>query len=124
MLARPLETLSFRGSLREIATSVVRVIERLQDEPDGLACVVIGLPRHLDGRASELTNLVLEFAEHLRPRLSLPVVLHDERLSSREAESRLALTERDWRKRKLKLDAASAAVVLQDYLDTCARRST
>ena len=41
----------------------------------------------------------------------------DERLSSREAESRLALRERDWKKRKAQLDAAAAAVILQDYLD-------
>jgi putative Holliday junction resolvase len=47
----------------------------------------------------------------------VPVVLQDERLSSREAESRLARRERDWRKRKAKLDSAAAAVVLQDYLD-------
>jgi RNase H-fold protein (predicted Holliday junction resolvase) len=41
----------------------------------------------------------------------------DERLTSREAESRLALCERDWRKRKARLDAAAAAIFLQDYLD-------
>ena len=45
------------------------------------------------------------------------VVAGDERLTSREAESRLALAERDWRRRKDKLDAAAAAVILQDYLD-------
>jgi RNase H-fold protein (predicted Holliday junction resolvase) len=44
-------------------------------------------------------------------------VLQDERLSSREAESVLARTETDWRKRKPLLDAASAAIILQDYLD-------
>jgi len=41
----------------------------------------------------------------------------DERLTSREAESRLAVNERGWRKRKKTLDAAAAAVFLQDYLD-------
>ena len=40
-----------------------------------------------------------------------------ERLTSREAESRLAFRERDWRKRRAKLDAAAAAIILQDYLD-------
>jgi putative Holliday junction resolvase len=45
------------------------------------------------------------------------VFTQDERLSSREAEERLALREKDWRKRKAKLDAAAAAVILQDYLD-------
>ena len=52
------------------------------------------------------------------PLVAAPIVLQDERLSSHEADSRLALTERDWRKRKARLDAASAAVILQDYLDS------
>ena len=52
-----------------------------------------------------------------------PVVLQDERLSSREAESRLATRETDWRKRKAKLDAAAAAIILQDYLDGRSRRA-
>ena len=37
--------------------------------------------------------------------------------TSREAESLLARREKDWRKRKAQLDAAAAAVILQDYLD-------
>jgi RNase H-fold protein (predicted Holliday junction resolvase) len=48
-------------------------------------------------------------------------VLQDERLSSREAESLLARREKDWRRRKPLLDAASAAIILQDYLDGNAR---
>jgi len=50
--------------------------------------------------------------------LAVPVVLQDERLSSHEAEELLARREKDWRKRKLLLDAMSAAVILQDYLDS------
>jgi putative Holliday junction resolvase len=55
--------------------------------------------------------------ETLRTRLSIPVVFQDERLTSREAESLLARRHKDWRERKALLDAASAAVILQDYLD-------
>jgi RNase H-fold protein (predicted Holliday junction resolvase) len=44
-------------------------------------------------------------------------VFQDERLTSREAESRLAVREKDWRVRKAQLDAAAAAIILQDYLD-------
>ena len=47
----------------------------------------------------------------------MPVVVQDERLSSHEADGRLSSTERSWRVRKQKLDAAAAAVILQDYLD-------
>jgi putative Holliday junction resolvase len=46
------------------------------------------------------------------------VHLQDERLTSREAESRLALRERDWRERKKQIDAVAAAIILQDFLDT------
>jgi putative Holliday junction resolvase len=45
-------------------------------------------------------------------------MLQDERLSSHEAESRLAQREKDWRVRKKQIDAAAAAIILQDYLDT------
>jgi putative Holliday junction resolvase len=57
------------------------------------------------------------FARALEQRVGIPVILQDERLSSHEADSRLAERERNWRRRKPKLDAAAAAIVLQDYLD-------
>ena len=57
------------------------------------------------------------FIEALALRTSRTIVTADERLTSREAESRLAVGEKDWRKRKEKLDAAAAAIILQDFLD-------
>jgi putative Holliday junction resolvase len=57
-------------------------------------------------------------AETLRAQITVPLVLQDERLSSREAESLLARRHKNWRDRKPLLDAASAAVILQDFLDT------
>jgi len=53
----------------------------------------------------------------LEARVTVPIAGGDERLTSREAESRLAVEERDWRQRKKKLDAVAAAIILQDYLD-------
>ncbi len=50
----------------------------------------------------------------------MPVTVQDERLTSVEAESRLAVGDRDWRSRKKKLDAAAAAIILQEYLDRTA----
>ncbi|MGC4081602.1 MAG: Holliday junction resolvase RuvX [Vicinamibacterales bacterium] len=91
--------------------------ERLIGDDDGVGGVVVGLPRHLDGTDSEQTTAVRQFVTKLRARIAIPVWTEDERLSSREAESRLALTERDWKKRKAQLDAAAAAVILQDFLD-------
>jgi putative Holliday junction resolvase len=96
---------------------VSREITRLAEEEDGVRAIVVGLPRRLDGSPTEMTSRVEKFATQLQARTNLSVTLQDERLSSVEAESRLAVRDKDWRSRKAKLDAAAAAVILQDYLD-------
>ncbi|MBS1816652.1 MAG: Holliday junction resolvase RuvX [Acidobacteria bacterium] len=119
LLARPLVTLEV--SRADAVQRVVSEVERLMTESDGLAAIVVGVPRRLDGTASEETAVVRQFIERLQSRVTLPIHTEDERLSSREAESRLAVRERDWKKRKAQLDAAAAAVILQDFLDRQAR---
>lgn len=116
-LARPLRVVSPGGSLRERAAAVAAEVAAAAAEPDGLALVVVGVPRALDGTPHAGTARALAFAEALGAVTAAPIALQDERLTSVEAERRLALRERDWRKRKAKLDAAAAAVILQDYLD-------
>jgi putative Holliday junction resolvase len=115
-LARPLTTLKVadaRDALERVAAEVLR----LSLEEDGLAAIVVGVPARLDGTATGETAGVREFMSRLGAEVAIPVIGGDERLTSVEAESRLAIGERDWRARKKKLDAAAAAVILQDYLD-------
>jgi putative Holliday junction resolvase len=116
-LARPVSVLRTSGLDGDAVERAVTELERLAAEEDGLASLVVGLPRRLDGSPSDMTPRVEAFAAALGARTALPVVLQDERLTSREAESRLALREKDWRARKKQLDAAAAAIILQDYLD-------
>jgi putative Holliday junction resolvase len=120
-LASPWRTIERPPSDRATLTLLVHEIERLACSDEGLAAVVVGWPRRLDGRPTHQTAAVEVLARALGDRVHMPVVLQDERLSSHEAESRLASREPDWRKRKAKLDAAAAAVVLQDYLDNRVR---
>ena len=115
-LARPLETIAVRDETDAVAR-VARRIADLASEDDGVSTIVVGLPVRLDGTRSEQSARVGTFIEALRQQTMIPIVVADERLTSREAESRLAVRERDWRKRKQKLDAAAAAIILQDYLD-------
>jgi putative pre-16S rRNA nuclease len=117
-LARPLRTLTRGSSDDEAAAAIADEIAVLAREEDGVDAIVIGLPKRLDGSETDLTTHVRRMVDCLRRLVRIPIELQDERLSSREAESRLALRERDWRARKTRLDAASAAVILQDYLDT------
>jgi putative holliday junction resolvase len=114
-LARPLATLTVGD--HDAVDRVAGEIARLAGEEDGLAEVVVGMPVRLDGSPDDQTPRVAAFIQALKGRISIPIVGEGERLTSREAESRLAVGERDWRKRKARLDAAAAAVILQDYLD-------
>jgi putative holliday junction resolvase len=116
-LARPVSVLLTSGLDGDAVERAVAELQRLAAEEDGLTSLVVGLPRRLDGSPNDMTPRVEAFAAALGVRTALPVVLQDERLTSREAESRLALREKDWRARKKQLDAAAAAIILQDYLD-------
>jgi putative Holliday junction resolvase len=116
-LARPVGVLQTSGLDGDAIERAVAELDRLASEEDGLASLVVGMPRRLDGTPSDMTPRVERFVAALRVRTALPVALQDERLSSREAESRLALREKDWRVRKKQLDAAAAAIILQDFLD-------
>ena len=123
-LASPWRLLTRPPSEAETLRLISDEIARLAAADDGLEAVVVGWPRRLDGSPNDQTPLVEAFTRALEARIALPVILQDERLSSHEAEQRLSVRERDWRRRKAKLDAAAAAVILQDYLDDRARQGT
>ena len=115
-LARPLKTIERGLSDADAVEQLRATIAELAAE-DEVGSVVVGLPSRLDGSPNRQTQRIATMVQLLSAQLSVPVHTYDERLSSREAEERLALREKDWRKRKAKLDAAAAAVILQDYLD-------
>jgi putative holliday junction resolvase len=116
LLASPWQTVE-GGAPQAAAARIGRTAADLAGDADGLEAIVVGLPRRLDGSDNDQTPIVRAFAAELARVSSLPVILQDERLTSLEADARLAQRERDWRKRKAKLDAVAAAIILQDYLD-------
>jgi putative Holliday junction resolvase len=121
ILARPWRTIEAGASARASAEVVVRALADLNDPLDAdepVAAIVVGLPRRLDGSDNEATAPARALAESLRALTGLSVFLQDERLTSHEAEQLLAEREPDWRRRKARIDAAAAAIILQDFLDT------
>jgi putative holliday junction resolvase len=120
-LATPWQVIETGGSLDADIEKLSAIVTALRAEDDGLKAIVVGLPLRLDGTPTDETGRARELAARLENVTGLPVVLQDERLTSREAEQRLAIRVTDWRKRKEKLDAAAAAIILQDYLDTRGR---
>lgn len=122
VLASPWKSVSATGDPRMDAERLAETIQlELARLDESLQAIVVGHPRRLDGSPTQITGHVEALAGALRELVQVPVVLQDERLTSLEAEARLAEREKDWRTRKQKLDAAAAAVMLQDYLDTLTR---
>jgi len=117
LLARPWLTVPAGASPAASAAAVAALLSGGDEAARDVAAIVVGLPRRLSGEDTHLTALVRRFVRELRTRTGLPVHEQDERLTSIEAESRLATREADWRVRKQTLDAEAAAVILQDYLD-------
>ena len=119
LLARPWKTIAARGAMPAVAADIADQVRQLRGDEDGLGAVVLGFPRRLSGEPNEQTPLVEALAASLRALIAdVPIVLQDERLSSHAADAILSEREKDWKKRKPLLDAAAAAVILQDYLDT------
>ncbi|HEU4951826.1 MAG TPA: Holliday junction resolvase RuvX [Holophagaceae bacterium] len=97
-----------------------RTLDRLARlcREEGVQALVVGLPRHKDGAESATAPAARAFAEALAVRTGLPHRLWDEHLSSAEAERLLAQRGVKPEKRKALLDAAAAAVILADLLET------
>ena len=80
-LARPLGVLRPTGLDVDAVRLSADEIGRLAGEEDGVASIVVGLPRRLDGTPTDMTRRVEQFARRLEARTALPVTLQDECVS-------------------------------------------
>lgn len=83
----------------------------------GAERIVIGLPRHLDGREGDHAPAVRRLAEQLADLAAPPVTFWEERFSSIAAERAMLEADLSRRRRREKIDAVAAAIILQNYLD-------
>jgi putative Holliday junction resolvase len=100
-LATPLPAIERPNTKRGLAAAA-----RLVDEHD-VERVVVGLPLTLRGEEGEQAARARTFAERLGRRVSVPVELHDERLTTRLAERTGGAADADSR---------AAAHLLESYL--------
>jgi putative pre-16S rRNA nuclease len=111
MLAHPLETFP--------AASPKKLMDRIEEIVDErkIECVVVGLPRNMDGSVGPAAVAALAFVEKLRAQLSCPVVSWDERLTTVAANRALHEAGRKTRTTRGKVDQVAAQMLLQGYLD-------
>ena len=106
-----------------------RDLTRLRDlvRQQAVRRIVVGLPLHLDGKQSEMSQEAKSFAARVKKALGLPVDMMDERLSSWEAEQTIGVNnssassrndgkQSGRRKRRTSFDDVAAALILRDYL--------
>jgi putative Holliday junction resolvase len=111
-LASPYATLE---RTRDIAQVHRRLAAIVADEE--VEVVVVGLPLSLDGSHGPAAVAAQAEASALTVALSVPVVLHDERLTTVTAHRLLAEQGVGGRARRKVVDQAAAAVLLQTWLD-------
>jgi putative Holliday junction resolvase len=110
--ASPLMTLA-RRSDDETVRQIAQLASKLR-----VTQIVVGLPRRTDAQEGEMERKVKAFAEKLRQAVSVPVVLFDERFTTRIAEQVLLEADLSRRKRKQVRDRLAAVILLQSYLDS------
>jgi putative Holliday junction resolvase len=86
----------------------------------GVRGIVIGLPRNMDGSEGPRAQASRAYARNLSAALGLPILLWDERWSTVSAERALIEQDVSRGKRKQRIDAHAAAVILQGAIDALA----
>ena len=79
--------------------------------------IVLGLPKNMNNSIGERAQTTLDFGDKLRSYLNMPVEMQDERLSTVEATNYMIAADMSRKKRKVKVDALAANIILQTYLD-------
>lgn len=90
---------------------------------EGAEGVVVGWPVSLDGRENDNCRLVEAFLARLRPLLTVPVELVDERFTTRLAEASLIEGGMRREQRRERRDAVSASLILQSFLEARRHRT-
>ena len=79
--------------------------------------IVVGLPRHMDGRLGQAAPEILALVETLQDALGVEVITWEERLTTVEAERVLLQADVSRRRRRQVVDQLAAVLILQNYLD-------
>ncbi len=111
-----------------ITAAPLEVIDRRRQEPlarivaliaeHEVSGIVVGQPLRLDGEAGPAVEGVQAFVAELAARVSVPIALWDERLTTAQAEREMIADGVRRQKRRQSIDRVAAALILQSYLDS------
>ncbi len=105
------------GKLRRTLAQIAEIAKEY-----GTESIVLGYPKNMNNTEGERCQKTQEFAELLKRRTGLPVVLWDERLTTVSADRLMMETGVRREKRKQYVDEIAAVFILQGYLDFLANQ--
>lgn len=114
LTAQGVETI-FRTQENKLRQTLAR-IKSLCEEYE-VTEIVLGFPKNMNNTIGDRAEKSLEFAEMLKKRTGLPVVMWDERLTTVEANRTLMESGVRREHRKEYIDRIAAVFILQGYLD-------
>ena len=114
LTAQAVETIK-RKDENKLRQTLARIEEIIKNE--GVELIVLGYPKNMNNTIGDRAIKTGAFADSLKRRTGLEVVLWDERMSTISAQR--TLIEGDVRRenRKIYVDALAAVFILQGYLD-------
>lgn len=107
------------GTLRFEEQDLAKALEYVKDavKENDVKKIVLGLPKNMDGSIGFQAEYCLEFKKMLEDELSLEVIMIDERLTTKMADSVMLKADISRSKRKKNVDKLAATIILQSYLD-------
>jgi len=96
--------------------SLIEPIRQLIDEYN-ITTIVLGLPKNMNNSLGERAEISLQFKKLLEDNFNIEVILEDERLTTVISNNVMIKADISRKKRKKKVDAIAASLILQSYLD-------
>jgi len=106
--AQPFETIE--------ASSLARIVDIVSEY--NVQELVVGLPLNMNGSKGPKAKEAIQFVESLKEKISIPIKMWDERLTTMAVEKELISHDVSRRKRRKSVDKLAAQLILQSYLDS------
>lgn len=111
-VASPIETVERSNNLAQSHKEIVELLKEWEADQ-----LVVGLPLSLDGSEGPAARGARKEAKQLAKLVSVPIDLHDERLTTVTADRILMEQNLDAKERRKVVDKVAASVMLQSWLD-------
>ena len=113
LIASSYKTIRHNEEYERLLQEVKAIVEELN-----IQAIVLGFPKNMNNTIGPKGELSLSFKEQLEKILDIPVILQDERLTTKSATDMLIMGNVSRKDRKKVVDSVAATIILQTYLDS------